>query len=460
VWIEDDFALSPLLPCSPPLLIFMNLYVVHAIDTEGPLYESLEATFERLEKITGVRVEASRANLEKIRNKQLDLNGREEIAALVTSPQLLNYNDTWDKVDAMLYDMMSSEYRQRYADPQGKGWIYNWFLMDHVGYDTNPRRRDMGYHNVFDHYRFMVKETASPDELHWHFHPMSTYKEANICATSYLRSPHLLESLARRIIDRNFFPSCFRPGFHAERPDANWFLEQWIPFDFANQSMPDATLEQQDDVAGGRLGDWRRAPNDWSPYNPSHDDWQTPGSCRRTIFRCLNVGTRLRLMDENEVRRAFERASKGLPTILAFTNHDFRDMRNDVDLVHKMVSKVAAEFPDVTWRNAGAREAARAVLNFEQATPIKLNVDLKKAGDDLHLSVETNVDSFGPQPFLAIKTLDKHYLTDSFDFQIPRRKWTYVFDADTVLPQSVEKIGVAVNGMDGSTDVIVLTPPQ
>jgi hypothetical protein len=434
----------------------MNVYLVHAIDTEGPLFESLEATFERIEKITGVKVEASKANLEKIRNKELDLNGREEIAALVVSPQLLNYNDTWDKVDAMLYDMMSGEYRERYADPQGKGWIYNWFLMDHVGYDTNPRRRDIGYHNVFDHYRFMVKETASPDELHWHFHPMSTYKEANICATSYLRSPHLLESLARRMIDRNFFPSCFRPGFHAERPDAHWFLEQWIPFDFANQAMPDATLEQQDDVAGGRLGDWRRAPNDWSPYNPSHDDWQTPGTCRRTIFRCLNVGTRLRLLDEHEVRRAFERAAKGLPTVLAFTNHDFRDMRNDVRQVHEMVSKVASTFPDVTWHNAGAREAARAVLGLRNATPIKLTAHLERAGDDLRLTVETNVDSFGPQPFLAIKTLDKRYLTDNFDFQIPRRRWTYVFDADTVLPQSIEKIGVAVNGLDGSTDVVLL----
>jgi hypothetical protein len=434
----------------------MNVYIVHAIDTEGPLYESLEATFERLEKITGIKLEPSRKTLEKIRNKEIPLNSREEIAALVVSPQLLNYNDTWDKVDAMLYDMMSKAYRQRYSDPQGGGWIYNWFLMDHIGYDTNPRRRDIGYHNVFDHYRFMVKETESPDELHWHFHPMSTYKEANICATSYIRSPHLLESLARRIIDRNFFPSCFRPGFHAERPDAHWFLEQWIPFDFANQSMPDGTLELQDDVAGGRLGDWRRAPNDWSPYNPSHDDWQVPGSCRRTIFRCLNIGTRLRLMDANEVRRAFARAQSGKPTILAFTNHDFRDMRNDVALVHDMVTRVSSEFPEVKWHHAGAKEAAQKVLGLENAVPIKLNAKLERSGDDLHLTVETNVDSFGPQPFLAIKTRDKRYLTDNFDFQIPKRKWTYVFDADTVLPQSLEKIGVAVNGMDGSTDVVVL----
>ena len=33
----------------PPLGI---VYLVHCVDTEGPLYESLEATFERIEKVT------------------------------------------------------------------------------------------------------------------------------------------------------------------------------------------------------------------------------------------------------------------------------------------------------------------------------------------------------------------------------------------------------------------------
>ena len=113
----------------------------------------------------------------------------------------------------MLYDMMSQEYRQRYSDPQGGGWIYNWFLMDHIGYDTNPRRRDVGYHNVFDHYRFMVKETNSPDELHWHFHPMSTYKEANICATSYIRSPHFQNHLPAESLTAIFFLVVFVLGF-------------------------------------------------------------------------------------------------------------------------------------------------------------------------------------------------------------------------------------------------------
>ena len=35
---------------------------------------------------------------------------------------------------------------------------FNWHCLDHVGYEINPRRRDMGYHNIFDHYQQIVKE--------------------------------------------------------------------------------------------------------------------------------------------------------------------------------------------------------------------------------------------------------------------------------------------------------------
>jgi hypothetical protein len=435
-----------------------ELYVVHCIDTEGPLHESLEATFERLEAILGRRLEPSRATLDRIRRRELDLGGQEDLAALITSPQLLDYNDTWDKVDAMLDELLSPAFRAAHADGRGGGWVYSWFAVDHVGYVDNPRRRDIGYHNVFDHYRARLRASGSTrDELQFHFHPMSTYREAHVCATSYLNSPHLLETLARRIVDRSWFPSCFRPGFHAERPDAHWFLEQWLPFDFANQAMPgDATLEQQRDLAAGRLGDWRRAPSDWSHYRPSHDDYQTPGDARRTIFRCLNVGTRLRLLDEAEVRRAFERADGGAPTVLAFTDHDFRDMRPDVAATHALLRKVAADFPEVDWRHAGAREAARAVLGRDRDPPLELTARLQRVGPDLHLHVEANHDTFGPQPFLAVRTHDKRYLTDNWDLQVPRRSWSYVFDASTILPASIDRIGIAANDLAGHTHVLTL----
>ena len=436
-----------------------DLYVVHCIDTEGPLYESIEATFERLNGILRVDVEPSVATLRKIQAGQYPLDGKEEIAARIFSPELLHYNDTWDKIDVMLDEILSSSYRMKYKDSTGNGWRYSWFALDHVGFDTNPRRRDIGYHNVFDHYWTRLgHEGDENDEIHWHFHPMSTYREAHVCAGSFLRSPHLLEVLCRRIVDRNWFPSCFRAGFHTERPDSHWFLEQWIPFDFSNQSVRSDDMEKdQSDLCDGRFGDWRRAPSDWSFYHPAHEDYQVPGNCNRVMFRCLNIGTRLRLLDEDEVDRAFSRADSGLPTVLAFADHDFRDMRRDIDLAHAMISRAAEKYPDVCWRHSGAKAAAQAVLGYSSDKKrIELNLQLEQGSGAPRLSIVSNMDTFGTQPFIAIKTLDKRYLTDNLDVQEPKRRWTYVFDDQTVPFNAIESIGVASNAQNGSCCVVRL----
>ena len=431
-----------------------TLYVVHCVDTEGPLHESLDATFERIGTAFGRTLLPTRANLERLRRGEIDLGGREEAARVMVAEQLLAYNDTWDKVDAMLDELMSPAFRSRHADPGGGPWTFSWFCVDHVGYTVNPRRRDIGYHNVFDHYRARLREAPGPDEIHWHVHPMPTYGEAHRNATSYLRSPHVLETLVRRAVDRAYFPSCFRPGFHVERPDSHWLLEQFVPFDFGNQAMPGGALEEaQDDLAGGRFGDWRRAPDDWAPYHPDHDDYQTPGSCRRTLFRCLNVGTRLRLLDEAEVRRAFERATSGLPTVLAFTDHDFRDMRPDVEAVDGMLRRVARDHPEVRWRHAGALAAARAALGLERAEPLRFEVGFRRRGDALVMEATSNHATFGPQPLLAVKTTDRRYLYDNLDIQQPFRAWSYVFDEQTFVPSSLETVALAAADAHGSTAV-------
>ncbi len=431
-----------------------RLYVVHCIDTEGPLFESLPATFQRLKAMTGIELEPSRGTLTSLQRGELDLGGHEEVVKIAFAPQLLNYNDTWDKVDAMLDEMMSESYRQRHADPAGRPWSYNWFCVDHVGYSSNPRRRDMGYHNVFDHYRARVAASGGPDEIHWHAHPMPASGEAQHNATSYLSSPHILETLVRRILERGYFPAAFRPGFHAERPDSHWLLEQFVPFDYANQSLPAAGIEeQQDDLAAGRFGDWRRAPNDWSPYHPDHDDYQRPGTCRRTIFRCLNVGTRFKLLDEAEVRRAFARAAAGDATALAFTNHDFRDMRPDVEHVHGMLERVGREFPEVEWRHAGALEAARAVLGLADPGPLEFRLTAQRSGDAMKVDVRSNHAIFGPQPFLAVEVAGGSFKFDNLDIQTPFRHWNYVFDEQTFPPRAVARFGFGAADAFGHTAV-------
>lgn len=92
------------------------VYVVHCIDTEGPLFESLEATFQRLQELFGLQLTCSRRTLKLLQEQQIDLNGIESDVAHVISPKLLNYNSSWNKIDNMLDVVLSKEYRGRFLE--------------------------------------------------------------------------------------------------------------------------------------------------------------------------------------------------------------------------------------------------------------------------------------------------------------------------------------------------------
>lgn len=434
-----------------------TVYIVHCTDTEGPLYESLDATFERLVHIFDLKLPASRETLAKLQGCELDLGGIEEDVARVVHPDLITYNDTWDKIDAMLGRIMSEGFRSSGPDSDGNGWIYNWFCVDHVGYTVNPRRKDCGYHNIFDHYRTIINETGAPDGLHFHFHPSHPSGFSHRSTTFYLHDLKLYQILARRIVEKGWFPSVIRAGFQTERPDSHWLLEQWIPFDISNMACDDVPAAQGD-WGDGVSADWRRAPNDWVVYHPDHDDYQVPGNCRRYIARCLNLGTRFGLLDEAEVRKAFARARREGATILSFADHDFRDMGKNVRDFQKMLRRVTPDFPDVRFRYSEVREAFDRVVFGEYRPPEKNILSLRlqsEPGSRLkRLVIESNEPTFGPQPFLAIRTRTGGYHHDNLDFQEPFRRWTYLFHADTFQWDEVDCLGVATNDRRGFAHVV------
>jgi hypothetical protein len=437
-----------------------TVHIVHCIDTEGPLYESVGSTFERLKAIFNLDIEPSIGMLHRLQSGEVDLGGVEAAVKKVVDPHLLTYNDTWDKVDAMLTETLSEGFRTKMRDTGGGGWVYNWFCVDHVDYDVNPRRRDVGYHNIFDHYRGRIRGTSSrQDGLHFHFHPHSFRREAHRCATHWWEnSGSLHQILSRRVIERHWFPAAHRPGFHVTRPDSHWFLEQFVPFDYSSQAIiPTEEDKAQFGLMDGRFGDWRRAPVNWQPYHPDHDDYQVPGGCRRWVARCLNIGTRYKLIAESDVRQAFEEAREGRPVVLAFTNHDFRDMRPDVDEVRHMLSRVAVDFPEVSFKFSEAVEAMRLALGLSPEPPCDLDMSLRTIGDSAHvLEVHSEAPTFGPQPWLALKTSAGTYHYDNFDIDVPFHRWQYVFDEETYPLNALSTIGVAANNAFGITTVAVM----
>jgi len=428
------------------------VHVVHCIDTEGPLHEPLSATFERIESLFGIKIEPTSENLLKLQNREIPLNGFEDAVQRLANPHLLTYNDTWDKIDSMLGRLLSKSYRQSFPDSFRGGWIYNWFCLDHVGFTANPRRRDMGYHRIFDHYREMLNLTESHlDGLQFHFHPVPFSKSAHHCATHYFaHSDALFQILGRRIIDRHWFPSAYRPGFHTIRPDSHWFLEQYIPFDFSNQSITENS--DQPDMTGGRYGDWRHAPQTWEPYHPDHDDYQKKGRCRRLTARCLNMRTRMRCINQEETDKAFAEATQDRPVVLSFTNHDFRDMHTEVVDVYAMLKSASARYPEVKFRYCEASEAMRSAMRMNPVEAFSFKMEF--VSNCLHIAATDPI--FGPQPFFVVKTRSGEYFHDNLDFQKPFRQWSYEFDVQNFNLDAISKIGVAANDKFGNTTITVI----
>ena len=115
----------------------MTVNVVHCVDTEGPLDEKLKDTFKRLNEIFGLDIKASKENLKKLQNMKIPLNGLEKSVAKVVNKKNLNYQKNWKQIDKMLDNITSESFRLKYKDSFGKGWVFSWFCLDHVGFEKN-----------------------------------------------------------------------------------------------------------------------------------------------------------------------------------------------------------------------------------------------------------------------------------------------------------------------------------
>ncbi len=429
------------------------VYVVHCVDAEGPLFESLEATFERVEKLFGIRLTPDRATLLALQRQELDLGGREAAVADCVSPKRLAFLSTWDQIDTAMQEVLDPSFRGRIKDSFGRPYVLNWFCLDSVGFEDNPRRKALGYHVVYRYYRDQVARSGCErDGLCWHYHGVPFSHAAHFFGTNWSYTNHHLQILTRRVIDLGSWPAVYRPGGNIERPDINLWLEQWIPFDYGNQAMEPEDEHQQPDFQEGRLSDWRRATREWEVYHPSLYDYQVKGTLNRWIARCLNLDSRLGSLSQREVDKAFDRARAGLPTLLGVTNHDDRDMRGEIAKCYDLL-KTAEQRTGVPFRLCNAVEGMRLVLNLPPKAPVRFSLSWKGSV----LTVEADTDVWGAQPFLAIRTHEARYLHDNWAYHGGRR-WSYTFDEMSVPLEAVSQIGIAANDAYGNTTVVQHDP--
>ncbi len=436
-----------------------EVFFVHAVDTEGPLYEGLSALFSTIKDQFGIELAPTRGNIERLRQKKIDVGEKADaLQAFVNPDRVDKYVQSWGQMDEMHEVFMSAEWRNRFKDTAGKPYAVSWFCMDHVGFGNNPRRRAMGYHHVFDYYMQKLEEyLVKQDRIYWHYHPASFSNDAHRMGYNYSFSKNLHnEILARRVIDRSWFPSANRPGGHIETFDINCWLEAWIPFDLANQSMLNNVDLEAEELAGrvpGRHGDWRGAPSEWVVYNPDLYDFRKPGGLKRWIGRCLNIKSRHTNITAAELEAAFIKAQCGEKVLVSYTNHDFRNMVSETEELLTIIEAVAKKY-DVKYNFCPAVDAFREVLSLPQTEPLKFNFDIDQRFAILNINVEKG-SIWGTQPFLALRTMSGDYYHDNF-INNPDGTWTYSFDQDSVTLEMLSHIGIAANDISGKTTVNVI----
>ena len=418
-----------------------TVWVVHCVDTEGPLEETVDATFTRINMQFGLALEPSLSTLGQLQRCELPLDGKEQEIARFASAARLAYLSSWREVEEMVTRVTATEFRQRYQDSQGGPYVFSWFVVDVVGYRDNPRRKAVGYHAVWDRYQLLLRGNDDVDCFGWHFHTVPVSRHALEYNTCWTNNDYPERVLARRLLERRSFPSVFRAGGLIERNDLSWWLEQFIPFDYSSAAM------SQGAGRPGLVWDWRHAPLEWTPYHPDWYDYRRPGQMRRSIFRCLEITGYECVIAEADVAAAFQLAATGQDVVLAYTSHDRRDLEPDVARAVQVLSEVAVDYPRVPWRFTNALEAARMVLGQSRVAPPQFrhhwNSDV--------LWIESDQDLFGPIPFIAVEEEGEIFFRDNPTVEGPRR-WAYVPPRRC----STRRIGVAGSNPAGATGLMIV----
>ena len=111
-----------------------KVIIVHAVDTEGPLHETIDNKFDRISDLFGINnIKRTTENFNKLLQGKIKLgNGIEKKIIEIFSSHLADYNNDWSKIDKMMSKINSDKFRKKYIDSSGEGWKFTWHCLDHV----------------------------------------------------------------------------------------------------------------------------------------------------------------------------------------------------------------------------------------------------------------------------------------------------------------------------------------
>ena len=326
----------------------------------------------------------------------------------IVNPKKPDILQNWSQVNKLIKYLSSKKFRYTVKDSSNKGLIYSWFLLTLTGFKTNPFRRPMRYHEVYDHYtkKFGKNFKKYKDGIYWHYHQPALSGIGNEWTTDWTSSQEYFNILSRLISERSYYPSCFRAGGRIENNDTSNWLEEWIPFDYSNCS---GNVNWYNKESDGKylidLVDWSKAPKKWSGYKPSKTNYQKKGNLNRYIFRSPDLNSNVHQIKLKDIEAAFKQAQKGRNACLSFFEHDrrFKTIENILNLMI-MIKKISKKYNKIKWFYKNAVDAANLSLNIKNYKKPKFSVSLKKEN---RIEITVKGDMFNRTPFLCYKIKNK-----------------------------------------------------
>jgi len=357
-------------------------------------------------------------------------------------PDKPELNATWERVDTCMDKLFAREFREQHPDPTGGLLRVGWFFLTWTGFRTNPRNRPFGYHKVRDHWleRWGAEMAQYGDEHCWHYHHPPESGIGNEWGLDWTRFREYEHIISRQILERSWFPSCFRAGGTILDGLSSRWVDAWFPYDYSNRAPRS--------IEG--LIDWSPGIDRWTVYHPDPEDFRRPGPGRRRMGRSLDRRSWVHELSQADVDAAFAQAAGGHPAILSCFDHDSRDIADGVDGYRAMVADAARRYPDVPWRYAGPVEA---MCNFLDV-PAPARLELEASVVDGDVFIRSSEPIFQSVPWLALRDGEdvRHVVEDVVRVDATSWRWKP--------PEPVEwnELGIGASTDLGVSAVAILRP--
>jgi len=279
--------------------------------------------------------------------------------------------------------VFAESFRDAHRDSLGNPIKITWYMncgsMYSCGIDTGPL---LPFDLMTDYHGADVARCG--DEMAYHYHTWVWNGSAWVQAAEFTESQADYEStVAHLIIDRGFYPTCFRSGWNWMSNYWENYLDDWIIYRFEGHSS-----------------------QGWVPYHPNPTDWRSPGSQRGWEAYYTYTPS----LSQSLVNSVFANALGGTDQVVTSYSHlKETDFADKIDAAHALFVAAHATYPTVEFEYLTGRECMARWRRIGNAVPPTITVSASDSNGVRTATISVNTDIYQKQPFVALKRTDGTY---------------------------------------------------